>query len=66
MYMKTAIMIILVLVAAVAMITFIQAETEAQERRSLEEEPNFKPKITQAVMDGRQVEIIEFKSKFAE
>ena len=64
--MKSIVMLVLVLIASASVLTLFQAESVAETRRSPSEEPNFKPEITRQIIDGREVEIIEFKSKFAD
>ncbi|CDI05044.1 hypothetical protein [Candidatus Nitrosotenuis uzonensis] len=61
--MKTTILLILVLVVTVATVTYFQAD--AAGKILPKDEPNFKPKITHEIIDGRNIEVIEFKSKFA-
>lgn len=62
--MKIAIVLVLVFAATLVSVVFIQAESYSQSKLP-KDEPNFKPEITKEIIDGRVVEIIEFKSRLA-
>mgnify|MGYP003348303379 CR=1 FL=1 len=60
--MMTALVIVLLIVASV----FVAIElnhASAEGKLSPINEPNFKPTITKVTENGKQLEIIEFKSK---
>jgi hypothetical protein len=61
--MKTIILLIFLFAVIVATVTYVQAD--AVGKILPKDEPNFKPKVTHEIIDGRNIEIIEFKSKFA-
>jgi len=60
--MMTALALIM-LVAASAFVIIELNYATAEGKLSPIDEPNFKPKITKIVEDGKNLEIIEFKSK---
>lgn len=63
--MKSTILLALVIVCAVATsIAYVDADSD-QNRKSLRDEPNFYPKVTSENINGKTVEIIEFRSKLA-
>ncbi len=60
--MMTALALVL-LVAASAFVIFELNPASAEGKLSPLDEPNFKPKITKIIQDGKELEILEFKSK---
>lgn len=63
--MKTAVLFLLVIVGVVVTsVAYVEADSN-QDRKSLREEPNFYPKVTSEKINGKIVEIIEFRSKLA-
>ncbi|TVL97623.1 MAG: hypothetical protein CV087_22130 [Candidatus Brocadia sp. WS118] len=63
--MKATILLALAIVCAIAAsIAYVDADSD-QSRKSLRDEPNFYPKVTSEKIDGKIVEIIEFRSKLA-
>lgn len=61
--MKVALLLIVMIAITIATVTYVSAD--AISKTLPKDEPNFKPKITHEIIDGRDVEIIEFRSKFA-
>jgi hypothetical protein len=61
-FMMTALAILLLVAASAFVIIEINHAT-AEGKLSPIDEPNFKPTITKITEDGRNLEIIEFKSK---
>ncbi|WP_268543609.1 hypothetical protein [Candidatus Nitrosotenuis cloacae] len=63
--MKTAVLFLLVIVGVVVTsVAYVEADSN-QDRKSLREEPNFYPKVTSEKINGKIVEVIEFRSKLA-
>jgi hypothetical protein len=59
-YMKVAILILAIFLVSVATVAYVNAELG---KTLPKDEPNFKPTITNGTYNGKDVQIIEFKSK---
>ncbi|MEO9310336.1 MAG: hypothetical protein ABI337_08615 [Nitrososphaera sp.] len=60
--MKTQIALMALLI--VSFLAVANADYTGSEGNAPEDQPNFKPKVTQDTADEKNVEIIEFKCKF--
>jgi hypothetical protein len=59
-YMKVAILILAIFLVSVVTVAYVNAELG---KILPKDEPNFHPTITNGTYNGKDVEIIEFKSK---
>jgi hypothetical protein len=59
-YMKVVILILAIFLVSVATVAYVNAELG---KTLPKDEPNFKPTITNGTYNGKDVQIIEFKSK---
>jgi hypothetical protein len=59
-YMKFAILILAIFLVSVVTVAYVNAELA---KILPKDEPNFKPTITNGTYNGKDVQIIEFKSK---
>lgn len=59
-YMKFAILILAIFLVSVVTVAYVNAELG---KILPKDEPNFKPTITNGTYNGKDVQIIEFKSK---
>jgi hypothetical protein len=59
-FMKFAILILVIFLVSVVTVAYVQAEIDKILPKDV---PNFKPTITNGTYNGKDVEIIEFKSK---
>ena len=61
--MKVALFVLVIFVISITTIVYVYAESRQHEKTLPIDEPNFKPSISKGTFEGRDVEIIEFKSK---
>jgi uncharacterized membrane protein YczE len=59
-YMKVVILILAIFLVSVATVAYVNAELG---KTLPKDEPNFMPTITNGTYNGKDVQIIEFKSK---
>ena len=61
--MKFTILILAIFVVSIATVVYVHAELNPLGKILPKDEPNFKPTITNGTFNGKDVEIIEFKSR---
>ncbi len=61
--MKFAILLLVIFIVSIATAVYVYAESNPLGQILPKDEPNFKPTITKGTFNGKDVEIIEFKSK---
>ena len=61
--MKFTILILAIFVVSIVTVAYVQADLNPLGKILPKDEPNFKPTITNGTFNGKDVEIIEFKSR---
>ena len=61
--MKFTILLLAIFAVSITTIVYVYAESHPLDQILPKDEPNFKPTISQGTFNGKDVEIIEFKSK---
>ncbi|HXV66193.1 MAG TPA: hypothetical protein VD731_03035 [Nitrosopumilaceae archaeon] len=61
--MKFAILLLAIFAVSITTIVYVNAESHSLGQILPKDEPNFKPTISKGTFNGKDVEIIEFKSK---
>jgi len=61
--MKFAILLFAIFLVSIATVVYVYADSIPLNQILPKDEPNFKPTISTGTFDGKEVQIIEFKSK---
>lgn len=61
--MKFAILLLAIFLVSIVTVVYVYAESNPFSQILPKDEPNFKPTISNGTFNGKDVQIIEFKSK---